>query len=169
MNRLIAFISMLLIVLPLNAQVLPIGVGDHIHVVVHNEPDLTVKEKVGTHGTINMPLVGVVTVVGKTPDEISKAIMAALDDGYLVEPQVRVAIDRYRPFYIRGKVESAGAYEYVIGLTVSQAIAIAGGLTPRASNSGWYLTRGPNKTRHDVTAESKVLPGDVIEIPESFF
>jgi len=163
------FVFLMIVCWPLQAEVLPVGVGDHLQVVVHNETDLTVKEKVGTHGTINMPLVGSVQVVGRTPDEIASEIAVALEDGYLVEPQVRVAIDKYRPFYIRGNVETAGAYEYVIGLTVSQAIAIAGGLTPRAASRGWFLTRGPEKERFDITAESKVLPGDVIEIPESFF
>lgn len=148
---------------------IPIGVGDEILIVVFNEPDLTVDIKVGESGNIKMPLIGELLVDGKTPDDLAEELTVILGDDYLVSPQVSVSIKTFRPFYIKGEVTRAGAYEYVIGLTVDQAIAIAGGLDERAAKGSWFIVRGIEKKRIAVDSESVVLPGDIIEIPESFF
>lgn len=146
-----------------------IGTGDVLAVEVYNERDLTVRAKVGQSGKLRFPLLGDVEVVGKTPAELSKELEEAYFDGYLVNPSVSVVIESYRPFYIRGAVLKAGAYEFEYDLTVDQAIAIAGGLKDRASKSDWFVIRGPEKERIKVTKDAKVLPGDIIEIEESLF
>lgn len=152
-----------------NASNIPIGVGDELVIVVFNEPELTFDARIGESGAIKFPLIGQLDVVGKTPQDVTQELTTLLEADYLVSPQVSVTIKKYRPFYIKGEVKLAGAYEYVIGLTVDQAIAIAGGLSQRASTSKWEIVRGLDKQTFVATAETVVLPGDIIQIPESFF
>lgn len=146
-----------------------IGTGDVISIDVYNERDLTVNAKVGQSGILRIPLLGDIKVTGKTPAELGKELEEAYFDGYLVNPSVSVIIESYRPFYIRGAVYKAGAYEFEYDLTVDQAIAIAGGLKDRASKSDWYIIREPKKERIKVSKDSAVFPGDIIEIEESLF
>lgn len=146
-----------------------IGTGDVLTIEVYNERDLTVRAKVGQSGKLRIPLLGDIEVVGKTPAELSRELEDAYFDGFLVNPSVSVVIESYRPFYIRGAVLKAGAYDFEYGLTVDQAIAIAGGLKDRASKSDWFVIRGPDKERIKVSKDAKVLPGDIIEIEESLF
>ena len=146
-----------------------IGPGDVIAIKVYNEPDLSVKASVGQSGILKMPLIGDVVVVGKTSKALSEELEKAYFDGYLVDPSVSVVIESYRPFFIRGAVGKSGAYKFEYDLTVDQAIAIAGGLKDRASKKNWYVIRGVEKTRIKVTKESRIFPGDILEIEESLF
>lgn len=146
-----------------------IGSGDTIVISVYNEPDLSIRVKVGTSGIIRMPLIGDFMVIGKTPKLVSDELEAAYLDGYLVNPIVIVNIEKFRPFYIRGAVKSAGAYEYSVGMTLEKAIAIAGGLRDRASKSKWFVIRGEDKRRTQVNKDFELMPGDIIEIEEGLF
>jgi polysaccharide export outer membrane protein len=146
-----------------------IGPGDVIAIKVYNEPDLTVKANVDLSGVIKVPLLGNIVVSGKTSKELSEELEVAYFDGYLVNPSVSVVIESYRPFFIRGAVSKSGAYKFEYNLTVDQAIAVAGGLKDRASKRDWYVIRGVEKTRIKVTKESRIFPGDILEIEESLF
>jgi polysaccharide export outer membrane protein len=146
-----------------------IGPGDVIKIEVYNEHDLTVRAKVDQSGMLRIPLLGDVNVVGKTSKQLSQELELAYLDGYLVSPSVSVVIESYRPFFIRGAVTRSGIYNFEFNLTVDQAIAIAGGLKDRASKREWYVIRGNEKNRVKVSKESRVFPGDIIEIEESLF
>lgn len=146
-----------------------IGAGDTILIDVYNEKDLYVRARIGKNGTLKFPLIGIISVSGKTTKQLEVELEAALFDGYLVDPDVSVAIESFRPFYIKGAIKSAGAYEFKFDLTVDQAIAVAGGLKDRASKKDWYIIRGSEKIRSKATKETIVMPGDIIEIEESIF
>ena len=51
---------------------------------------------------------------------------------FIRDPSVAVEVDTYRPFFVLGEVTYPGQYPYVPNMTVENAIAIAGGFTPRA-------------------------------------
>jgi polysaccharide export outer membrane protein len=146
-----------------------IGSGDVVIIDVYNEKDLYVKAQVPKSGLLRIPLLGDIDVVGKTPVELSQFLEEAYLDGYLVLPSVSVLIDSFRPIYVRGAVKSAGSFKFELDLTVDQAIAIAGGLKDRASKSNWYVIRGKNKERIKVSKESRIFPGDILDIEESLF
>ena len=77
----------------------------------------------------------------------------------------------YRPFYIIGEVRAPGSYPFVNGITVLNAVAIAGGFTYRARENRMMIIRAadPAREKTQATPETVVLPGDVIEIPQRFF
>ena len=89
---------------------------------------------------------------------------------YLVNPNVYVHVVEYRPFYIHGEVNRPGGYPYQPGLTVNQAIALAGGLTERASKDKIYLFKEKSKkTQTSASLTYIVNAGDTILIKQRFF
>jgi hypothetical protein len=57
-------------------------------------------------------------------------------------PKVSTDIIAYRPFYILGEVATPGQYPYAIGMTVTKAVATAGGFTYRANTGTVFVTAG---------------------------
>ena len=147
-----------------------VAVGDTISVTVYGEPDLNVVEaKVKRRGVVAVPLIGEVKVVGRTADQINEDITARLLDGYLKKPSVAVDLEKFHLYYIKGEVRNPGGYKFVDGLTIEQAITLAGGLTEKASETDIRLTRtgaGSNRISDQTAA---ITPGDVITVGESFF
>jgi polysaccharide export outer membrane protein len=108
---------------------------------------------------------------GKTTHELEQAISGRLREGYLVDPKVSVQVIVFRPFYILGEVNQPGEYPSAAGLTVLNAIAIAGGFSYRANRHKVYIRRSneAKERAYRLTAETRVMPGDTIRIPERFF
>ncbi|MBE7927105.1 MULTISPECIES: polysaccharide biosynthesis/export family protein [Pseudomonadaceae] len=149
-----------------------LGSGDVIRVSVHGEPDLSFDEiRLTDAGTFTFPFIGEVDANGKTPGQVRSLLTDALKDGYLVDPRVSVSVVNYREFYISGEVKLPGGYPYQPGLTLDRAIALAGGLTERASTKRMTIVRGSENGRsaEKATMDTLVRPGDTINIDEGFF
>jgi polysaccharide export outer membrane protein len=74
-------------------------------------------------------------------------------------------------FYVDGQVRNPGFYVLDPGMTVQQAIALAGGLTERGSDRGITATRIVNgkSTEVSVRLDDKVQANDTIRIRQRFF
>jgi len=156
---------------PVDPNTYRLGEGDAIAIQVFDEPDLTLQSIVGASGSINYSYLGDIKVAGKSPAELEKHIAGLLENGYLVNPSVNVTVTQYRPFYINGEVRAPGGYPYRPGLTLDRAIALAGGLTDRASTRKMYVTKasGNNGDETRIRMNFRVQPGDTITIKEGFF
>lgn len=154
---------------PVQAQSVEYRLGpqDKIQVTVFNEPNLSGEFEIDGEGRVALPLIGVVTVGQMTLREAERAIADKLHPDYLLHPKVSIQVTNYRPFYILGEVKQPGSYPYANGMTVMQAVALAGGFTYRARESEMVIVRGGS--RGQAGPNSAVLPGDIIEIPERFF
>ncbi|WP_292422195.1 polysaccharide biosynthesis/export family protein [Mesorhizobium sp.] len=88
---------------------------------------------VGADGTLFLPFVGQIRAQGTAPGDLARAIGGRLMQqmGLGRPPDVAVEIAQYRPFYIVGNVAQPGEFPYRPGLTVLQAMGIAGGLRTR--------------------------------------
>lgn len=151
-----------------------LGKGDKISIQVFDEQDLTLTAQIGDGGMINYSYLGDLQVAGRTTLELETEITKQLKDGYLVNPSVNVSIVTYRPFYISGEVRSAGSYAFIPGLTLEKAIALAGGLTDRASRRKMYLLSArvdadKKSIEKKISMSHEIYPGDVINIKEGFF
>lgn len=148
-----------------------LGIGDRVRISVFGEPDLSLDGDVDATGHLSYPLLGRVPALRKTSDELARDIAAGLANGYLRNPDVRVAVIQYRPIYLTGQVNRPGAYPYSVGLTVEKAVALAGGLTRIASERGIYLLHedAPASERRRVRMDDPVLPGDTLVVEESLF
>lgn len=148
-----------------------LGSGDRVRVTVFGEDNLSGEFEVDGGGQISMPLIGSVPAGGKTVRHLEQQIATQLRDGYLKDPKVAVQVLNYRPFYILGEVNEPGSYPYRSDMTVLNAVVMGGGYTPRADEDDITITRAndPSETEREVTAETKVLPGDVVRIGQRFF
>ncbi len=147
-----------------------LGSGDKIRITVFGENDLSGVFDVNGAGMVSMPLVGPVSAKGKTIDQFADIVTDKLKGGYLTDPKVSIEVINYRPFYIIGEVEKPGQYPYTNGMTVLNAVAVAGGFTYRASADSVYIARGgAGEVEMPVGQMTRVLPGDVVRIPERYF
>lgn len=147
-----------------------LGPGDKIIIQVMGETDLTIQTQLTDSGKINYPFLGEITARGLTIKQLEDLVYKGLKGDYFVEPNVFVGMVEYRPFFIHGEVKKPGGYPYQPGMTVNQAVALAGGLTERASRDKIIITREASKsTSENANLNTKVSPGDTVTIEQRFF
>jgi len=148
-----------------------LAIGDVISINVFDEPDLSFNRVLITdNGTIPFPFLGEVPATGTTVFQVQQAIIDGLKPDYLVDPKVTVSIVEYRPFFITGEVKTPGSIPFQPGLTLRQAITMAGGLTERASTSRMtVISGGSDGASRRIEMDYEVKPGDTITIEQSFF
>jgi len=156
---------------PEDASIYRLGSGDKIRVTVFGEADLSGTFVVDGKGVVAMPLIGEVTLGGLALREGERLIVEKLREGFLKQPQVGIEVLNFRPFYILGEVKKPGSYPFVDGMTVLNAVALAGGFTYRANKDVIVITRAtnPEKSEQEIEPTAQVFPGDMIRIKERFF
>ena len=154
----------------LSAPAYTLDSGDRIRVVIFRHEDLSGEFELDGSGSFAMPLIGTVSAAGLTTRQLEDRIATKLKDGYLVDPQVSIEVLNYRPFFILGEVNTPGQYPYASGMSVINAVALAGGFTYRAKEDAVEIQRGGSGAPSVVvTADTPILPGDIIRVPERFF
>ena len=145
--------------------------GDKLRVVVFGQDALSNTYTVDAQGNVTLPLVGAVDARGLTTAQLGGAIAGRLKSGYVRDPSVAVEIEVYRPFFVLGEVTYPGQYPFVPNMTVENAIAIAGGFTPRASKTKVTVTRKMQgqPARFALPLRYPIRPGDTIEVSERWF
>jgi polysaccharide biosynthesis/export protein len=158
-----------------------IGVGDTLQISVFHQPDISGASTVRPDGIITLPLVGDVAAAGKTPsqvrEEIKKGIARYVKDESAVVTIAVAASNSYR-FVVAGNVGHPGSFSEHYYLTVSEAIAMAGGMG-RFAGDGIVILRVDQKgllrqipvNYSDITSgrhpeqDLVVVAGDTIFVP----
>ena len=145
--------------------------GDRVRVLVFGQDALSNSYAVDGAGQISMPLIGAIHAEGQSARGLEHAIEAKLRNGFLREPKVSVEVEAFRPFFVLGEVTASGQYPFVDGMTVQNAVAIAGGFSPRALQSAANLTRVIDGRTYtgQVPMSQPVRPGDTVTVKERFF
>lgn len=145
-------------------------------------PDLNQKVTVQPDGFINLQNAGSVHAQGLTVPQLVDAIGEAYA-GTLHNPIIQAdLIDFEKPFFtVSGQVGKPGKYELRSDITIAEALAVAGGMTPTAKTqvflfhhtpSGWVETRKVNMRDilrgRKVKEDASIQPGDMIYVPEKF-
>ena len=149
-----------------------LGPGDKLSLKVFGHADLSGQITVGSDGTIAVPLVGQVKATSFTVPELKERIVTRLNRDFVVDPKVSIEVLNYRPFFILGEVNKAGKYDYIVGITVRKAIAIAEGYTRRAKHDPVLLIREDREgtpVRYKADVNTPVHPGDTIEVVRRLF
>ncbi len=148
-----------------------LGTGDRVQITVFGHEDLSSEVTISETGTVSLPLAGSLNLTGLTVHQAEQAVVDALKPDYLLNPKVSIEVLNYRPFYILGEVQEPGAYPYVTGMTVTEAVALGGGFTYRARKERMVIIRAtdPARTEQSVSDSDAVLPGDVVKVLERFF
>lgn len=151
-------------------RVYRLGVGDKLKITVFGEENLSGPAEVNAMGQVALPLAGEVPAKGLPINQFRDAVVRRLSDGYLKNPKVTVEITNYRGIYVHGEVKSGGEFAFKPGLTIRDAVAVAGGFTYRADQSHVVVTReGEQPARIPLPSHVPVLPGDNLQVPERFF
>jgi polysaccharide export outer membrane protein len=145
--------------------------GDRVRVIVFGQDSLSNSFAVDGAGNIAMPLVGLVRAYGLTTADLARSIEAHLRNGFIREPRVSVEVEAFRPFFVLGEVTTSGQYPFINGMTVQNAIAVAGGFSPRGWQGGADITRivDGRAVTGTVPLSYPVRPGDTITVKERFF
>lgn len=139
-----------------------IGASDVIIVTVFKEPTLSGNLLVRPDGMISMPLLGDVRASGKTPLDLSSEITTKLKK-YIQDPNVTVVLSQNNSkiVYLMGEVVKTGPIAMTPGMTLLQAIATAGGLTPYANSKKIYILRTTGDKHEKIPVQYKqALKGD---------
>ncbi len=89
--------------------------------------DLSGEFSVDLDGTISLPRLGRFVFDGRTVPEIQTDLAVAFSRVMGRPADVNVTITERQPIYVVGPVKQPGAYKFVSGMMVIQAIALAGG------------------------------------------
>lgn len=186
MKKIAAYFALLLVTLAAASRAqgkdptYQIGPRDLIAVRVDEDAKLNGDRRVAEDGTINLPLLGDVKVVGKTTGEITAALKKLLEDKYMQRASVDVQVleFRSRPISVIGAVKQPGNLGFSGRWTLLEAITAAGGLIENHGNVAYVLRRADNglsdqvtinlddlMLRGDPTANIPIFSNDLINIP----
>lgn len=157
-----------------------IGVSDVIRVTVWKDPSLSTDTTVRPDGKITVPLVGELEAGGRTAAEVQEQLVRRLA-AFVKDAIVTVAVvevNSYR-FTVAGNVERPGMFTPRYYVTVSEAIALAGGPNRFGSTGETVVIRprmGAPPVRIPIDydrilsgelpqADIVIRPGDTVLIP----
>ena len=150
------------------AEPYTLGAGDRIQLDVFNVPEYTREYQVLPDGTVNLALVGRVSVAGLTLDQASNVVRTRYAP-FLRRPIITVILVAPRPLNVAvsGEVTRPGSYSIPItgsgsGIqfpTITQALTVAGGITQSANLQGVRVVR-PGRGAIAVNLLSLLQRGD---------
>ena len=172
-----------------------IGPGDSVSIFVWGNPDISTTATVRPDGKITIPLAEDLLASGKTPSQLARVMEKALAK-YVRDPQVVSIVGGGQGVYsqqvrIIGQLGGGGggsshysarAFPYKKDMTLLDLVIQIGGLGQYADGNRASIIRNiDGEPQHfgiriddlvdnaDLTANVKILPGDIIIIPEAFF
>lgn len=163
-----------------------IGPGDGLQVFVWGHNDLTTTVQVRPDGLISTPLVEDMRAAGKTPTELARDMEAVLAE-FVRSPTVTIIVQSFVGEYARqirvvGQAAQPQALSYRNGMTVLDVIIAVGGLSEIAAGNRARIVRrveGKEITikvrlndllnKGEMDQNVRMMPGDVLIIPESIF
>jgi polysaccharide export outer membrane protein len=167
---------------PLDLVASALGPGDVFEVRVFQEPELSGVFQVGPQGDIIFPLCKRVVVGGLSANGVAEKLRSCLSDGFLRDPQVSVLVKEFnsKKVFVFGEVQKPGTFAFEEGMSIVQALTLAGGFTKTAAQNSTSVTRNVNgqEVKVKVNVQDIALgkapnyrlePGDIVFVPESLF
>lgn len=163
-----------------------IGAGDRLEIFVWRNPEISTSVPVRPDGMISMPLVEDMPAEGKTPTELANDIEVVLAE-YIRSPQVNVIVENFVGTFgdqirVVGQAANPQAVPYRTNMTLLDVMIEVGGLGEFAAGNRSKVIRRVNgeqqeiKVRlHDLMNKGelehniRMMPGDVVMVPESLF
>jgi polysaccharide export outer membrane protein len=111
-----------------------LGPGDVLRITIYGQGDLPPEVVLSSDGSFTYPFIGHVRAAGLTVSQLTDAMARRLAEGYLVHPQLTIAVTQYssQPVYVLGAVKSPGVQTLKRNTTLLELISAAGGPTPEA-------------------------------------
>jgi polysaccharide export outer membrane protein len=156
-----------------------IGADDLLNIVVWKEQEISRAVPVRPDGKISLPLLNDVQAVGLTTQQLAASITEGLKK-FISDPQVTVIVTAVnsRRYYVMGEIGHPGAFPLSRGMTVLQALSMAGAFSQFANQKGIYILRNedgkqvkyPFNYREVIKGRNQdqnvvLKPGDTIVVP----
>jgi len=174
-----------------------IGPGDSLEIFVWDNPDISRSVTVRPDGKINTPLLDGLIASGKTPSQLARILEEKLAK-FIREPLVAVMVGGFQGVYeqqvrVIGQIGSSGgnsgyssgsamAFPYQKGMTLLDLMVDIGTFSEFADVDRVSIIRKIDGEAYqfgvriydlvdygDLTANVKILPGDIMVVPEDFF
>jgi polysaccharide export outer membrane protein len=172
-----------------------IGPGDSINIFVWGNPDISTTATVRPDGKITIPLAEDLPASGKTPSQLARVMEKQLAK-YVRDPQVVIMVGGFQGVYTQqvrivgqlsggsggGARFSAKAFPYKKDMTLLDLMIQVGGLGQYSDGNRASIVRSINgETQQfgikiddliddaDLSANVRIMPGDIVIIPEAFF
>ena len=141
--------------------------GDIVRLRIWREPDLSGDFPIDESGEVVLPRVGPVKATSETPQSLKTKLYSEYQK-YLAQTSIDVTV--LRRVQVLGAVRNPGLYPLDATMTVSDAVAMAGGVTPDGNEKKVQLVRSgqrlsgnlPQRTR---LADTPIRSGDQLYIP----
>jgi len=107
-----------------------LGRGDVLDIAVYDEPDLTIEGiPIRTDGKVSFPLTGDLQAEGLTVAELNESLTEGLEK-YILAPKVSIIVQEFnsQKYTIFGEVVQPGVYPLTTDISITAALASAGGL-----------------------------------------
>ena len=142
-----------------------LGPGDIVRITVFQNPDLTTEVRVSEKGTLTFPLLGTVSVGGKSTSAAETEIATRLrDGGFVRQPQVNVLPVQIRgnQVSVLGQVNRPGRFPLeTANLRLSDMIATAGGIAATGADTVIFIgVRNGKQVRREIDLPLLFLSGD---------
>jgi protein involved in polysaccharide export with SLBB domain len=148
-----------------SATLLP---GDIVRLRIWREPDLSGDFPVDERGTVVFPKIGPTQVLLMTTDSLKQVLVTTYAQ-YLRDPAIEVTF--LRRVTVLGAVKNPGLYPVDPTMTVSDAVALAGGALPNGRPHNFELRRSGQRIDVDFNlttpiGHTPIRSGDEIYVPE---
>ena len=135
---------------PLSSPDYLISARDIIEISVFQVPELTKTVQVSDDGNVTLPLIGKVGLAGKTTHDAEASIADKLRKRYLQSPQVSLFVKQYgQRVTVSGEVKTPRVLAVEGSLTLTQAVANAGGLSDLADPNRVHVAHAVGGRVHD--------------------
>ena len=112
-----------------------LSVGDGLTFDFLDDAELPIAVTIGEDGQVQLPLIGGVQVAGLSVVKAIEFIRSEYQRReILVDPRIALSVSSFRPMFVLGEVRSPGLFPFSIGITVEQAVGLAGGIQTATSN-----------------------------------
>lgn len=142
----------------------PLGPGDVVKISVFGNNDLSLETRISEAGTITFPLIGEVKVGGLSTGQAERKIADALDKGgYVRNPQVNMMVSEMQSQQVSvlGQVNKPGRYPVDGKRSLTDVLALAGGMTPDAGdNIVLVRTRDGKTTKETIDLDRMMSSSD---------
>jgi len=163
-----------------------IGPGDNLEIFVWRNPEISRTVTVRPDGKISTPLVEDMVAAGKSPTELARDMEVVLAK-YVKSPTVNIIVGQFNGQFseqirVVGEATEPRAISYRENISLLDVMIEVGGITEfAAGNKAKIIRKQEGKSgsipvriddlinKGDMRQNIRMLPGDVIIIPESFF
>lgn len=156
--------------LPVPSERTVVGPGDVFTMEIVGEKDLPKEYQISADGSVDVPYIHTIKVAGLEAPEVARLIRQQLiERKILTDPSVIVQVKEYhsRRITLLGQVAKPGSFPFTPGMTLIQAVSLAGGFSAISDTNRVNITRKADdgRTYTAVLSVGTIMEGKSADVP----